>query len=71
VNTDLGILARSAADDELRLSALTRGTTVDDVRAATGWDLQVAAELDVIDDPTPEELQLLRETVDPQRVHLR
>ena len=71
VITDLGILARSAPEDELRLCALTRGTTVDDVRAATGWDLQVAPEVGVIDDPTPEELRLLREEVDPQRVYLR
>ena len=71
VITDLGILARSAPEDELMLCALTRGTTVDDVRAATGWDLQVAPEVGVIDDPTPEELRLLREEVDPQRVYLR
>ncbi|MEU6812956.1 CoA-transferase [Streptomyces sp. NPDC046831] len=71
VITDLGILARSGAGEELRLVATHPGVTVDQVRRATGWDLQVADTLTTIDPPTASELRLLREDVDPGRVYLR
>ncbi|MEV6227635.1 CoA-transferase [Saccharopolyspora shandongensis] len=71
VITDLGILARGGVGEELRLVATHPGVTVDQVRAATGWDLQVADELTTIEPPTAAELRLLREDVDPDRVYLR
>ncbi|MGW5641518.1 CoA-transferase subunit beta [Saccharopolyspora sp. NPDC003752] len=71
VITDLGILARDGVGEELRLVATHPGVTVDQVRAATGWDLQVADELTTVEPPTAAELRLLREDVDPDRVYLR
>ncbi|MDQ0846521.1 CoA-transferase subunit beta [Streptomyces sp. V1I6] len=71
VITDLGILARAGAGEELRLVAVHPGVTVDQVRAATGWDLQVAGEVATVEPPTADELRLLREDVDPGRVYLR
>ena len=71
VITELGILAREGVGEELRLAAVHPGVTAEDVRAATGWDLQVADEVDVIGAPSSAELALLREDVDPDRVYLR
>ena len=45
---------------ELTLTALQPGVTVDAVRDATGWDLAVADEVDVVAPPTAEELTVLR-----------
>ena len=59
VVTDLGIL--EPRDGELTLVRVHPGVEARDVRAATGWDLQVAADLDVSLAPTPEELAALRE----------
>lgn len=71
VITDLGVLAREGAGEELTLVAVQPGVTVDQVRRATGWDLQVADTVTTVDPPTGAELRLLRETVDPDRVYLR
>ncbi|MFI9508843.1 CoA-transferase subunit beta [Nocardia sp. NPDC052566] len=57
--TDLGVL-RPDENGELILTAVHPGVTVEQVRAATGWDLQVAAELTVTAPPTAAELAALR-----------
>ena len=71
VVTELGILAREGAGEPLRLVAVHPGVTVEQVRAATGWDLEVAAEVSEVEPPGEAELRLLREDVDPDRVYLR
>ncbi|GGI99384.1 3-oxoadipate--succinyl-CoA transferase subunit B [Saccharopolyspora subtropica] len=71
VITDLGILARAGIGEPLRLVATHPGVTVEKVREATGWDLDVADELTTVEPPTAEELRLLRDEVDPDRVYLR
>jgi glutaconate CoA-transferase subunit B len=60
VITDLGVLEADAEDRELVLTAVHPGVTVDDVRAATGWDLRVADVVAVTPAPTPSELDALR-----------
>ncbi|GAA2926445.1 CoA-transferase subunit beta [Kitasatospora cinereorecta] len=71
VITELGILARTGIGEELRLIAVHPGVTVEQVREATGWDLEVSAELGTVPPPTAAELRLLREDIDPGRVYLR
>ncbi|MFJ2676462.1 CoA-transferase subunit beta [Streptomyces sp. NPDC087525] len=71
VITEHGILARDGIDDELRLIAVHPGVPVQRVRAATGWDLRIADDLAEIPPPDPEELRLLREELDPDRIFLR
>jgi glutaconate CoA-transferase, subunit B len=58
VVTDLGIL--EPKDGELTLVAVHPGVEVDDVRAATGWDLKVAREIATTRPPTGAELDALR-----------
>lgn len=71
VITELGLLARDGIGDELRLVAVHPGVTVEQVRAATGWDLKVADTVATVEPPTDAELRLLRDDVDPHRVYLR
>lgn len=59
VITDLGVL-EAGEDRELVLTAVHPGVAVEDVRAATGWDIRVAGEVAVTEPPTPAELAALR-----------
>jgi glutaconate CoA-transferase, subunit B len=60
VITDLGILSPNPNTSELELRALHPGATVEAARAATGWDLKVAADLQTTEPPTAHELETLR-----------
>jgi glutaconate CoA-transferase, subunit B len=60
VITDLGVLEPDPASCELRLTALHPGATLDDARAATGWELAVADDLGATDPPSDGELAALR-----------
>ncbi|MDE3100632.1 MAG: CoA-transferase subunit beta [Chloroflexota bacterium] len=60
VITDLGVLTPDAATKELTLRTLHPGVTVDEARAATGWDLRVAPEVSTEPAPTETELGILR-----------
>ncbi|UGS34467.1 CoA-transferase subunit beta [Capillimicrobium parvum] len=58
--TDLGILEPDPRTRAFRLTALHEGVTVEQAKEATGWDLQVADELETLPPPTAEELDTLR-----------
>jgi glutaconate CoA-transferase subunit B len=60
VITDLGVLSVHPATTELYLTALHEGVTVEQAREATGWELKVADDLEILPPPTPEELDTLR-----------
>ncbi len=53
--TDLGVM-EPGADGELVLTQVYAGVTVEQVRAACGWPLRVAARIAPVAPPTPEEL---------------
>jgi glutaconate CoA-transferase, subunit B len=71
VVTDLGRYGFDPDTGEMVLLAVHPGVTEDDARAATGWDLKVAADLQVTPDPTAEELRLIREELDPDGVYVK
>jgi glutaconate CoA-transferase subunit B len=71
VFTGLGTLSRSAVDEELVLTEVHHSVDPAQVVAATGWPLRVAADLRTIEPPDREELDLLRNSIDPTRVYLR
>ncbi|GAB7042841.1 CoA-transferase subunit beta [Catenuloplanes niger] len=60
VVTDLGMLAPDPETCELTLTHLHPGVTLDEVHAATGWDLRVAPGLRTTEAPTDTELSVLR-----------
>jgi glutaconate CoA-transferase subunit B len=61
VVTDLAVLRPDPETCELTLTALQPGATVEAAREATGWDLAVADEVDVVPPPTETELAVLRQ----------
>jgi glutaconate CoA-transferase subunit B len=64
VITDLGVLEPDPDTKELVLTQIHPGTTVDDVKQQTGWELKVSDDLEMTEPPTPEELEALRELLD-------
>ena len=61
VITDLGILTPDPVTRELTLVAIHPGITVEQAKAATGWELKVASDLVVTREPTGAELTALRD----------
>jgi glutaconate CoA-transferase subunit B len=61
VITDLAIMVSDPITGELTLSGVHPGSTVEQVEGATGWDLKVSRELVETEEPTPAELDALRE----------
>ncbi len=60
VITDLGVLRPDPETCELVLVAVHPGVEVQQAREATGWDLRVADDLVVTEEPTTRELEVLR-----------
>ncbi|MCU1451879.1 MAG: coenzyme transferase [Acidimicrobiales bacterium] len=65
VVSNLGVFDFETADHRMRLRSVHPGVTVDEVRAATGFDLVVPDEVPESRLPTDDELRLLREVIDP------
>jgi glutaconate CoA-transferase subunit B len=61
VITDLGIMTPDPVSKELTLTSVHPGVTAEQVVAATGWPLKVAAEVKTTPAPTASELNVLRE----------
>jgi glutaconate CoA-transferase subunit B len=61
VITDLGVLEPDPETRELVLTHVHPGVTAADARAATGWELRVADQLETTKPPAEEELEALRE----------
>ena len=66
--TDLGVC--EFRENEMVLAELYPGVTVEQVRAACGWQLKVADRLVTTPPPTKHILKLLREKLDPQKLYL-
>jgi glutaconate CoA-transferase subunit B len=61
VVTDFGVLQPHPETDELQLTGVFPGVTVDAVRAATGWPLKVAETVEPLPAPDLDDLVCLRE----------
>ena len=64
--TNLGVLDFQGPGHTLSLVSVHPGVTVDEVRAASGCDIHVEAEVPETRLPTTEELVLVREVLDPK-----
>ena len=71
VITDKGVFDRDAANGELVLTALYPGVSVEEMRAGVGWKLRSRPSLDCVEPPTPTDLRLMRDVLDPQRRYLK
>ena len=65
VVTDLAVMDFETPDHRMRLRSVHPGVTVDDVVAATGFELEVPDHVADSRLPTADELQLIREVIDP------
>ncbi len=69
VVTDLGIL-KPDENGELVLAALHPGVDFEKVQENTGWALKQVQNCPVTDPPLQDELRILREELDPQRIYI-
>lgn len=65
VVTNLAVLDWETPDRRMRLRSVHPGVTVDEVVAATGFELVVPDDVPESRLPTPDELRLIREVIDP------
>ena len=69
--TPMAVLRRPEKFGELLISEVHPGLTVQEVKAATGWDIRVAPDVCETARPTQEDVRLLREEIDTVRLYLR
>jgi glutaconate CoA-transferase subunit B len=70
VVTDLGLLEPDESG-ELALTALHPGCTAEQACQNTGWELKVVEPLKATQPPSPEELRILRQELDPTGIYLK
>ncbi|MFI1352133.1 CoA-transferase subunit beta [Streptomyces sp. NPDC020898] len=71
VVTDLGVFDFATPDHSMRPASLHPGVSLDEVREATGFTLTIADDVPPTREPTPEELRLIREVIDPAGARAR
>jgi acyl CoA:acetate/3-ketoacid CoA transferase beta subunit len=71
VISSLGVFDFETPDHTMRLRSFHPGITVDDIVAATGFALSIPDDVAETREPTPEELDLLRNVLDPAGVRER
>jgi len=71
VVTDQAVLEADADSGELVLASLYPGIEPTEVAAGIGWPLRSRSRLARAEPPTPRELHLLREVLDPKRLYLK
>ncbi|CCK30815.1 putative CoA-transferase subunit beta [Streptomyces davaonensis JCM 4913] len=71
VVSDLGVFDFATPDRSMRLASVHPGVSVEEVREATGFALTVPDEVPYTRDPTPAELRLIREVIDPENTRAR
>ena len=69
VVTDLGTYGFDEETGEMTLLTLHPGVTLEQVRENMGWEPKVSPDLGETLPPTPEELRLIREELDPEGVY--
>ena len=71
VVTDVAVMENDPVTCALRIVKLMPGVSVQNVLAETGFQLQLAPEIIEVDLPASEDLRLLRDELDPDRVYLK
>ncbi|MEO6989766.1 MAG: CoA-transferase [Aquihabitans sp.] len=65
VVSNLGVFDFETPDHRMRVRSLHPGVTIEEVVTATGFELDIPDDIPVSRLPTPEELRLLTEVIDP------
>src|SRR5688572_7547599 len=70
VVTDIGFMEPDESG-EMMLTALHPGKSVEEAKANTGWDLNVASQIKTTELVTKKELKILRNELDPTGIYLK
>lgn len=70
VITDLGVYGFSTKTHEMVLTEMHPDVSVEKVKDNIGWDVKISRKLATTAPPTKEELRIIRENLDPGRIHL-
>jgi glutaconate CoA-transferase, subunit B len=57
-------------DAQMTLTSLHPGCTLEQVRNNIGWDIRVSSDLQTTDEPTNQELRIMREELDPKHLYI-
>ncbi|MFO7643147.1 MAG: CoA-transferase [Desulfosarcina sp.] len=68
VVTDMATFGFDPVTSEMTLETLCPGVSVADVQAGVSWQLKVSPQVRTAEPPTPEELRLIREELDPEGI---
>ena len=71
VFSNLCVMETNPVSGELEVKSLHPGVTVEMVRENTGFDIPIPKDPPVTAEPIEEELTILREQIDPQRMYIR
>jgi glutaconate CoA-transferase subunit B len=66
--TNKAILRFDAITKEAYLESYHPGSTIDEIRKLTGWDLKIAEDVHETEPPRADELRVMREILDPNRM---
>ena len=69
--SNLGVFDFDTADHSMRLRSVHPGVLVEQVVEATGFELTIGSDVPETRAPTPEELKLIRERLDPEEYRER
>jgi acyl CoA:acetate/3-ketoacid CoA transferase beta subunit len=69
--SNLAVFDVQGADDSVRLLSVHPGVGVDEVRAATGFELEAPDDVPTTREPTTEEQILIREVLDPKGLRFK
>jgi acyl CoA:acetate/3-ketoacid CoA transferase beta subunit len=67
--TDKAILGFHPESKRMQLLSIHPGTTLEDVVANLGFELIVPRDLPTTEPPTPEQIHLIREEIDPEGMY--
>ncbi len=66
--SNCGIFRFDPSTGEAYLASMREGLTVDEIRANVGWDLNVAADVKIIEPPTVKQIEIIR-SLDPYKIY--
>ena len=69
VITDRALFSFDRTSQDMTLSEIAPGETVESIQAEIGWRLKVSPDIKEMDPPTPEDLNLIRGELDPHGMY--
>ena len=70
VITDLGVYSFSRKTNEMVLTEIHPGVTKEKIKEHISWEPKISPRLKTTPPPTADEIRIIREELDPERIHL-